>query len=59
MDSNKWLTVKQTAEMLGIHPHTIYNGIAEKTDRPFPIKPIRIGRAIRFPMERIREYMEA
>lgn len=59
MDTNKLLTVKQTAEILGVHPHTIYNGIAEKTDQPFPIKPVRIGRAIRFPMKKVLEFMEA
>lgn len=29
-----------------------------KTEKPFPIRPVRIGRAVRFPMKRIMEFME-
>ncbi len=58
MQDNRLLTVKETAKMLGISPQTIYNGIHRKTETPFPIPPKRIGRAVRFPLSKVLEYME-
>ena len=46
--TSRLLTVKQTAEYLGLSRHTIYNQISSKK---FPILPIRLGGAIRFDRE--------
>ncbi len=58
MENNRLLTIKETASMLGISEQTIYNGIQRNPKTPFPIKPKRIGRAVRFPLSRIQDYME-
>jgi excisionase family DNA binding protein len=53
------LTVKQTAERLGIATQTIYNGIARRTLKPFPIKPKRWGRNVLFDSRDIDEYINS
>lgn len=42
------LKVKEVADLFDIEPETVYNKISRSTKHPFPIKPIRIGRAVRF-----------
>ena len=51
------LTVEETAQMLGLSPRTIYNGVSPKTKRPFPIKPKKVGRLVRFRLEDVEEYI--
>lgn len=53
--NHKRLTVKETAERLGISPKTIYNQLSLKT---FPIKPKRYGRQIGFLERDINDYLE-
>ena len=58
MDNNKrekeLLTVVDLAEKLSISERSIYNQLSAGN---FPIKPIRIGRLIRFRIEDIKEYI--
>jgi len=49
-------TVKELARTLKISPRTIYNKLSNGT---FPIKPIRIGRLLRFREEDISEYLNS
>lgn len=49
------LTVKQTAERLGISPKTIYNGLSSGT---FPIKCKRVRGSVGFLDRDIDEYLE-
>ena len=49
------LTVKQTAERLGISPKTIYNGLSSGT---FPIKCKRVRGSVGFLDKDIDEYLE-
>jgi len=49
-------TVKDLARHLKISPRTIYNKTSNGT---FPIKPIRIGRLLRFRREDINAYLES
>ena len=53
------LSIEETAEILGISPRTIYNGVAPKAKRPFLIKPKRVGRLVKFRIEDIEAYIEA
>lgn len=46
--SKRLFTVEQAAEYLSLSPRTIYNGIAPKSKIPFRVKPVRIGKAVRF-----------
>ena len=52
-------TVEQTAQYLGLKPRTIYNGIGRKAKKRFPIKPKRIGKAVRFDIEDIKAYVDS
>ena len=51
------LTVNQAAMYLGLSPRTLYNNISRKAKSRFPIKPKRIGRAIRFDQHDLDEYL--
>jgi predicted DNA-binding transcriptional regulator AlpA len=53
------LSIEETAAILGISPRTIYNGVAPRAKRPFPIKPKRVGRLVKFRIEDIEAYIEA
>jgi excisionase family DNA binding protein len=41
--SKRLYTVEESADYLGLSPRTIYNGIAPKSKKPFPIRPRRYG----------------
>ena len=55
----KLLTIKDVAQRLQISPRTIYNRVRLKTDNPFPIKPKRIGKLIRFDPEDVKRYIDS
>ena len=52
------LNVKETAQILGISPRSIYNQVARKAKKRFPIKVKRIGRLIRFDLRDVEKYIE-
>ncbi len=54
----KLLSIEMTAERLNIKPRSIYNGVAPNSKRPFPIRPIRIGRLVRFDEGDIELFIE-
>ena len=56
--SREYLTVREVSELLDISVSAIYNGTARNTAYPFPIKPIRIGRRVRFSKKKIEEFIE-
>ena len=49
-------SVEQTGVILDISGRTIYNGVSSKK---FPIKPIRIGRSIKFDIHDINRYIDS
>ena len=49
------LTVKEAATYLGLAPQTIYNRTHRKSKNPFPIKPLRLGRALRFDIRKLEQ----
>jgi predicted DNA-binding transcriptional regulator AlpA len=51
------LNIEETAYYLGLSPRTIYNGVAPKSKAPFPIKPKRIGKLVRFDVRDLDEYI--
>jgi excisionase family DNA binding protein len=53
------LKVKQAARLLNISDRTLYNRIAPNAENPFPVKPIRIGRSVRFAIEDLKKFIEA
>jgi excisionase family DNA binding protein len=58
MREEKFLTVKETAEILRISPKTIYKKVNNKKD-PFPIKHFKICGRIRFFIEDILSYAKS
>lgn len=55
----KLLTVKETAERLGISPRTIYNCIHKGAERSFPIKPVRLRRCVRFLEDDVNKFIKS
>jgi excisionase family DNA binding protein len=53
------LSVADAAEYLSISPRTIYNGIAPKSKVPFPVKPKRIGKLVRFDIRDLDRYVDS
>ena len=51
-------SVEQTAEYFGLSPQTIYNQVSRKSKKKFPIKPIRIGRLVKFDRFEIDKFIE-
>ncbi len=57
MPPKRLLTVKETAVILGVSVRTIYNNIAPKSKGSFCIKPIRVGRLVKFRMADIDDFL--
>lgn len=53
------LNINETAAYLGLSPRTIYNGIAPKSRKPFPVKPKRIGKLVRFDIRDLDQYVDS
>ncbi len=53
------LNVEETAVYLGLSPRTIYNGVCPKSRKPFPLKPKRIGKLVRFDIKDLDRYIES
>jgi len=53
------LGVEEAAVYLGISARTIYNGIAPKSKKPFPVKPKRIGKLVKFDRRDLDTYIES
>jgi predicted DNA-binding transcriptional regulator AlpA len=50
--------VKETAQYLGFFAKTIYNGLSRGSKNPFPVKPKRVGRHVRFDIEALNKHIE-
>jgi len=51
------LNVNQTARFLGLSPRTVYNGTCRTSKNPFPVKFVRIGKAVRFDIQDLEAYV--
>jgi len=52
------LSIEEAAEYLGIKPRTIYNAVAPKSKRPFPVKAKRIGKLVKFDLRDLERYID-
>lgn len=52
------LNVEATAVYLGISSRSIYNAIAPKSKKPFPVRPKRIGKLVRFDIRDLEKYVD-
>ena len=53
------LSVEEAAIYLGLSPRTIYNAVAPKSRRPFPVKPKRVGKLVKFDLRDLESYIES
>jgi predicted DNA-binding transcriptional regulator AlpA len=53
------LSVDETASYLGISPRYLYNRTGRKSKNPFPVKPKRIGKLIKFDRRELDEWIES
>lgn len=53
------LSVDEAAEYLGLSPRTIYNAIAPKSKRPFPVRPKRLGKLVKFDLKELERYVDS
>jgi predicted DNA-binding transcriptional regulator AlpA len=52
------LSIEETGLYLNISPRTIYNRIGPKAKNPFPVKPKKIGKLVRFDIRDLDKYIE-
>ena len=53
------LSVEETARYLGLSPRTIYNQVCPKAKKPFPVKPKRVGKLVKFDIEALERYVDS
>jgi len=58
-NERRLLSIEETAAYLGVSPSTIYNQIGRKAKKPFPIKPKRVGRLVKFDIREIEYFIES
>ena len=57
---DKWLlSVEETARLLGLSPRSIYNSLGKRAKKPFPIKPKRVGRLVKFDIRDVKAYIDS
>ena len=56
---NRLLTAKELADYLQISKQTIYNKCSKNAKHPLPIKPIRVGRKLRFRLSDVEKYIKS
>ena len=56
--TNRLLSIEEAATMLSLSPRTIRNQVGPKAMRNFPIKPVRIGRAVRFRLSDVQSFID-
>ena len=58
LKDRRLLTVEQTARYLGLNERTLYNRICSRAKDPFPVKPKRIGKSVRFDILELDRYID-
>lgn len=53
------LTVEEAGIYLSLAPRTIYNGIAPKSKKPFPVRPKHLGRSVRFDIHDLDKFVKS
>lgn len=52
------LSVQQTAEYLGLAVSTVYNRCGRKSKNPFPVRPKRIGKSVKFDIRDLDKFLD-
>ena len=53
------LSVGEAAFYLSISPRTLYSAVAPKSKKPFPVKPKRMGKLVRFDIRDLDRYVDS
>jgi len=53
------LTITEAASYLGLSRNHLYNKCAPGAKDPFPVRPIRVGRAVRFDLRDLDRFIES
>jgi len=53
------LTLEELAGYIKLAPRTLYNAVAPKAKRPFPVKPKRIGKCLRFDRQEVDNWIDS
>ncbi len=59
IEHKRLLSVEETAAYLGLSPRTIYNQIGPRAKKPFPVKPKRIGKLVKFDLRDLEQYVDS
>jgi predicted DNA-binding transcriptional regulator AlpA len=59
LEGKRLLTIKEAAAYLGLSPRTLYNAVAPKSKNPFPVKPKRIGKLVRYDVRDLDRWIDA
>lgn len=57
--TKRLLSIREAADYLSLSPRTLYNGVAPKSKVPFPVKPKRIGKLVRFDIRDLDRFVDA
>lgn len=57
--NKRLLSVIEAANYLSISPRTIYNAIGPSAKVPFPVRPKRIGKLVRFDIRDLDRYVDS
>jgi predicted DNA-binding transcriptional regulator AlpA len=57
--AKRLLTVEEAAAYLGIAAKTLRNGLGPKADRPFPVRPVKVGGRVLFKREALDSYIDS
>ena len=59
LGGKRLLTIEEAANFLGLSPRSIYNRIGPRSPNPFPVKPKRIGKLVRFDLRDLEKFVES
>ena len=57
--NKRLLSVGEAAFYLSISPRTLYSAVAPKSKKPFPVKPKRMGKLVRFDIRDLDRYVDS
>ena len=58
IEKDRLLKIDEVAKLLGMSKNTLYKRCAPGAEKPFPVKPKRIGRALRFSEKKVQQYIK-
>ncbi len=57
--TKRLLSIQEAARYLSLSPRTLYNMVAPKAKTPFPVRPKRIGKLVRFDIRDLDRYVDS